>query len=190
MNRRSPSGNAACHPALSQSPSALAFRSHASSPPSVLQGCFSIMAAFAHSLPISGIPEQGGISLVRDDVVGHHCGDHAVPFQTLYAQRISREVRPGGLAPFVGVTPGCRTPAPSVVLLPLLFYVAVAFARISKCRAAGMAAGSRRSERAHAALRFRGAGRLAAGFPAGVSMRIIADFPFSSTYPGRRRSSW
>ena len=50
------------------------------------------MAGLAETLPVARIPEDGGIALVGDDVVGDRGGDHPFFLHALDAQGIALEV--------------------------------------------------------------------------------------------------
>jgi len=164
-------------------------RATALPPPAIADGGLPTMAGSAEGLPVAGIPEQGGIALVGDDVVGDGRGHHAPLLHTPDAQGISLQVGLRGDALLTVVAAGSRVPAPPVVLALLLFPVEVAHRRLGQGRAARVAAGTLRSKRAHAAFLFSWTGSFASRFHAASSPCLIRDRPFSSTYPRRRRSS-
>jgi len=112
------------------------------------------MAGLAETLPVARIPEDGGIALVGDDVVGDRGCDHPLLFHALDAQRVSLEVGLRSDSPLAVVAAGSRISPPPVVLALLLFPVEVAPARIGQGRAARVTARALRCKRAHAAFLF------------------------------------
>jgi hypothetical protein len=155
-------------------------------PPPVRPGRLDRMAVPAERLPVRFVPEQPVVSLVRDDVVDDRRDAGAAYLEAHDAERVRGEEALPRRAPPRAVAPG-RSRRPGELefsRVPL----AAALAPLYQGGAAGVAAGSLRGERGHAAFLFASiAARLRS------TVRILdasfsRDFPLSMTYPGRRRS--
>jgi len=110
-------------------------------PPAVLNGLF-VMATFAERLPVRLIPEEFGITFVRDNVVHNGCGSQYSQDVALGAEWTLSEKFPPCFAPSGTVAPCGRRTSLAVQFSPFLdaMPLASAVTGINKRRAAGVSA--------------------------------------------------